>query len=146
MKLRLIEKMALASRAAKSRWSRFAAKTFAAMTVAGMSMAANAAGTGSEGTLPTVEDPQHSNLGSGIFGHMEGYVADAIVLGGVVLTGVGFLVVAVNGIKVFHEVQAGRKSWTDFAVCCMVGVVLLVLCIYLATQASQIFSGGSSST
>jgi integrating conjugative element membrane protein (TIGR03745 family) len=141
-KLRLIEKLALASRAAKSRWSRFTAKTFAAMTVAGMSMAANAA---SEGTLPTVEDPQHSNLGTGIFGHMEGYAADAIVLGGVVLTGIGFLVVAVNGIKVFHEVQAGRKSWTDFAVCCMVGVILLVLCIYLATQASNIFGSGTSS-
>ena len=87
--------------------------------------------------LPTMEPPS-SGGGSGLFGQIKGYAQDGIVLGGLIACAVGFIVVANAAISTFHEVQDGKKGWSQFGAIVVVGVILLVAVIWLLTKSASI--------
>lgn len=87
--------------------------------------------------LPTIEAPENDR-GKGLMGAIKGYAADGgIFLGLLIATG-AFLVVANAAVSTFNEVQNGKKKWSDFALIVFVGVVMIVVIIWLASEASKI--------
>lgn len=87
--------------------------------------------------LPTMEPPS-SGGGSGLFGQIKGYSQDGVVLGGLIISAIGFIVVANAAISTFAEVQDGKKGWTQFGAIVVVGVILLVAVIWLLTKSASI--------
>ncbi len=87
--------------------------------------------------LPTMEPPS-SGGGGGLFGQIKGYSQDGVVLGGLIIAAIGFIVVANAAISTFHEVQDGKKGWSQFGAIVVVGVILLVAVIWLLTKSASI--------
>jgi integrating conjugative element membrane protein (TIGR03745 family) len=87
--------------------------------------------------LPAIEPPTSGGGGDGLYDNIQGYAADAIILGGLLISAVGFLVVAGSAMGKFREATK-RGEWGDFAIVVVVGVILLVLLIWLANKASEI--------
>lgn len=87
--------------------------------------------------LPAIEAPE-SNRGKGLMGQIKGYTADGIIFGGLIVAAVAFLIVAGAALSTFKEVQTGKKQWGDFGAIVAVGVILLVVIIWLASEAAKI--------
>jgi len=87
--------------------------------------------------LPKMEDPSRGQ-GKGIFETMKNYLYDAAIFGGLLISTVSFMVVAWYAVSVFTEVQRGKKNWADFGMVVMVGILLVVACIWLLTKAADI--------
>ncbi|MDO5055666.1 MAG: TIGR03745 family integrating conjugative element membrane protein [Pasteurella oralis] len=87
--------------------------------------------------LPTMQAPSRGE-GSGIMATIKNHAYDAVILGGLLLGAVGFMKVAGALISEFGEVQAGRKKWGDLGMLALVGAILLVVIIWLITEASKI--------
>ncbi|AKG68275.1 membrane protein [Serratia fonticola] len=96
--------------------------------------------TSAEAALPTVEGPKTST-DSSFYGQISGYVNDGIVLGGLILAAVALLVVANAIIATFAEVQQGKSTWAKFGMLVVVGIVLVVAVIWLATKAATVVVG-----
>ncbi|MCE9975889.1 TIGR03745 family integrating conjugative element membrane protein, partial [Escherichia coli] len=63
---------------------------------------------------------------------------DGVVLGGLIIAAIAFIVVANAAISTFHEVQDGKKGWSQFGAIVVVGVILLVAVIWLLTKSASI--------
>lgn len=87
--------------------------------------------------LPSVEAPS-SGGGGGLYNTIKGYLKDGIVLGGLVIAAIAFIVVANAAISCFAHVRAGKATWADFGAIVVVGVILLVAVIWLASEAMDI--------
>ncbi|MDG6897874.1 hypothetical protein A6A19_07785 [Actinobacillus delphinicola] len=87
--------------------------------------------------LPAIEAPEN-NRGKGLMGQIKGYAADGIIFGGLIIAAVAFLVIAMASLSTFKEVQTGKKQWGDFGILVAVGIILLVVIIWLATEAAKI--------
>ncbi|EFH3744908.1 TPA: TIGR03745 family integrating conjugative element membrane protein [Escherichia coli] len=87
--------------------------------------------------LPTVEGPK-SSTDSSYYGQISGYINDGIVLGGLVLAAVVMLVVGNSIIATFSEVRDGKSTWGKFGMLVVVGVILIVVVIWLASKAATI--------
>ncbi|SLK04363.1 hypothetical protein PUATCC27989T_05352 [Phytobacter ursingii] len=87
--------------------------------------------------LPTVEGPK-SSTDSSFYGQISGYLNDGIVLGGLVLAAVAMLVVGNAIISTFAEVRDGKATWGKFGMLVVVGVILIVIVIWLASKAATI--------
>nr|WP_249417899.1 TIGR03745 family integrating conjugative element membrane protein [Citrobacter freundii] len=87
--------------------------------------------------LPTVEGPK-SSTDSSFYGQISGYLNDGIVLGGLVLAAVAMLVVGNAVIATFAEVRDGKATWGKFGMLVVVGVILIVIVIWLASKAATI--------
>ncbi len=87
--------------------------------------------------LPTVQPPSAGSGGTGLFGTLQGYIAMAIILGGLVLAAGAFLVVGNGAVATFNEARE-RNQWGKFGAVVVVGVILIVAIIWLATQAATI--------
>ncbi|EKT1335006.1 TIGR03745 family integrating conjugative element membrane protein [Salmonella enterica subsp. enterica] len=87
--------------------------------------------------LPTVEGPK-SSTDSSYYGQISGYINDGIVLGGLVLAAVAMLVVGNSIIATFSEVRDGKSTWGKFGMLVVVGVILIVVVIWLASKAATI--------
>ncbi|AIN19349.1 TPA: TIGR03745 family integrating conjugative element membrane protein [Yersinia enterocolitica] len=96
--------------------------------------------TSAHAGLPTVEGPKTS-ADSSFYGQISGYLNDGIVLGGLILSAVALLVVANAIIATFSEVQQGRSTWAKFGMLVVVGIVLVVAVIWLATKAATVIVG-----
>ncbi|EPA8555482.1 TIGR03745 family integrating conjugative element membrane protein [Yersinia enterocolitica] len=96
--------------------------------------------TSAQAALPTVEGPKTST-DSSFYGQISGYVNDGIVLGGLILAAVALLVVANAIIATFAEVQQGKSTWAKFGMLVVVGIVLVVAVIWLATKAATVIVG-----
>ncbi|WP_407647032.1 TIGR03745 family integrating conjugative element membrane protein [Erwinia tracheiphila] len=96
--------------------------------------------TSAQAALPTVEGPKTST-DSSFYGQISGYVNDGIVLGGLILAAVALLVVASAIIATFAEVQQGKCTWAKFGMLVVVGIVLVVTVIWLATKAATVIVG-----
>ena len=96
--------------------------------------------TSAQAALPTVEGPK-SSTDSSFYGQISGYVNDGIVLGGLILAAVALLVVANAIIATFAEVQQGKSTWAKFGMLVVVGIVLVVAVIWLATKAATVIVG-----
>lgn len=87
--------------------------------------------------LPTMQAPSRGE-GSGIMDTIKNHAYDAVILGGLLLGAFAFMKVAGSLISEFGEVQAGRKKWGDLGMLALVGAILLVVMIWLITEASKI--------
>ena len=87
--------------------------------------------------LPTVEGPK-SSTDSSYYGQISGYINDGIVLGGLVLAAVVMLVVGNSIIATFSEVRDGKSTCGKFGMLVVVGVILIVVVIWLASKAATI--------
>lgn len=96
--------------------------------------------TSAQAALPTVEGPKTST-DSSFYGQISGYLNDGIVLGGLILAAVALLVVANSIIATFAEVQQGKSTWAKFGMLVVVGIVLVVAVIWLATKAATVIVG-----
>ncbi|RAT11164.1 TIGR03745 family integrating conjugative element membrane protein [Lonsdalea populi] len=87
--------------------------------------------------LPTMEDPSRGK-GSGIMDTLKNYGYDIVILLSLGVCAVGFLVVANSCIATYSEIQNGKKQWKDLGAMAGVGAILLVVTIWLLTQASEV--------
>lgn len=90
--------------------------------------------------LPTVEGPKTST-DSSFYGQISGYVNDGVVLGGLILAAIALLVVANAITATFAEVQQGKATWAKFGMLVVVGIVLVVAVVWLATKAATVVVG-----
>lgn len=96
--------------------------------------------TSAQAALPTVEGPKTST-DSTFYGQISGYLNDGVVLGGLLLAAAALLVVANAIIATFSEVQQGKATWAKFGILVVVGIVLVVAVIWLATKAATVIVG-----
>ncbi|WP_444679079.1 TIGR03745 family integrating conjugative element membrane protein [Halomonas sp. E19] len=75
--------------------------------------------------------------GEGLLTTLQNYLFDFGALGGLILATVAFLIVAIAAIATFNEARV-RGEWSKFGVVVVVGVVLIIAIIWLATKASEI--------
>lgn len=87
--------------------------------------------------LPTVEGPK-SSTDSSFYGQISGYLNDGIVLGGLILAAVAMLAVGNAIIATFAEVRDNKATWGKFGMLCVVGVILVVVVIWLASKAATV--------
>ena len=76
--------------------------------------------------------------GSGIMETIKNHAYDALILGSLLVGAYAFMKVAGALISEFGEVQAGRKKWGDLGMLALVGAILLVVIIWLLTEAAKI--------
>ena len=87
--------------------------------------------------LPPIEQPTTGG-GGGTYNIMMGYAKmGGLALGLLVSVG-AFLAVAHAVITSFHDIRKGKGSWTEFLLYGVVGIILLLVVIFLATKASDI--------
>lgn len=87
--------------------------------------------------LSSVEPPT-SGGGGGTYNTMMGYAKmGGLALGLLVCVG-AFMAVAHAVITSFHDIRKGKGSWTEFLLYGVVGIILILVVIYLATKASDI--------
>lgn len=87
--------------------------------------------------LPDMEAPSRGK-GDGIMETLQNYGYDIVILMSLAICAVGFLVVANSCIGTYAEIQNGRKQWKDLGAMAGVGAILLVITIWLLTEAGDI--------
>ncbi|MBZ9559059.1 MULTISPECIES: TIGR03745 family integrating conjugative element membrane protein [unclassified Modicisalibacter] len=87
--------------------------------------------------LPTLESPTQGT--GGIRSQFQGYMYDGLVLGGLALCSVAFIWVGMACLASFNEARV-RGEWSKFGVTGFVGVLLLLLVIWLTTEAAPILA------
>ncbi|EDX3117064.1 TIGR03745 family integrating conjugative element membrane protein [Salmonella enterica subsp. enterica serovar Mississippi] len=90
-----------------------------------------------QAALPTVEGPK-SSTDSSFYGQISGYLNDGVVLGGLILAAVAMLAVGNAIIATFAEVRDNKATWAKFGMLCVVGVILIVVVIWLASKAATV--------
>ena len=106
-------------------------KTFFLVACASLSQSVFAA-------LPDTQDPTNAAADGDYIGLAKGYAFDIIVMVGLVIAAVGFTIVSKNMLACYSEIGAGKKTWGDLGMQASVGVVLLVIIVYLLTEAAGI--------
>lgn len=89
-----------------------------------------------QGALPTLEAPSRGE-GDGLISTLQNYAFDFGILVGLIIAVVAFLVVANASVATFNEARV-RGEWSKFSIVIVVGVVLIVCIIWLATKAGEI--------
>lgn len=87
--------------------------------------------------LPTLEEPTQGS--GGIRTTAQGYMYDGFVLAGLLLSTAAFIWVGIGCLAAFNEGRA-RGEWTKFGVTAFVGVVLILVVIWLSTEAAPILA------
>ncbi|MFD1260406.1 MULTISPECIES: TIGR03745 family integrating conjugative element membrane protein [Entomomonas] len=84
--------------------------------------------------LPQAQSPNDSGgLLDQIF---EWLKASANILG-IGICVIAFIAVAYWSVVVFGEVQKGKKTWGDLAICVIIGAIIIVIAIWLLNQAND---------
>ncbi|EHK90245.1 TIGR03745 family integrating conjugative element membrane protein [Aggregatibacter actinomycetemcomitans] len=87
--------------------------------------------------LPKLEDPSRGK-GNGMFETIKNYFYDGLVLLGLLAGAVVIFVVIGAIIGGYKDVTSGKKSWSEFALYAIAGIVLIVVVVWLATKAKDI--------
>lgn len=87
--------------------------------------------------LPALEEPTQG--GGGIRTTAQGYMYDGFILAGLLLSTAAFIWVGIGCLASFNEGRQ-RGEWTKFGVTAFIGVVLILVVIWLATEAAPILS------
>lgn len=95
------------------------------------------ANTAFAASLPTLEDPSRGT-GGGILTTLQNYGYDIIMLIALIVIASMFVGVCYHAYITYSEVQTGKKSWGQFGLVVAVGAMLLVVGIWLLTQATEI--------
>lgn len=99
-------------------------------------LAADGKGAGGAG-LPTMQAPSRGDS-TGIMQTIKNHAYDAVILAGLFIGVIGFLKVAASLLSTYGEIQDGKKKWSDLGMSALVGAILLVVLIWLITEASKI--------
>lgn len=89
--------------------------------------------------LPKLEAPSKGDDG-GIIEIIKNYAYDGLILFGLGLCAWAFMEVASAAIETFSQVKNKKSSWGNFGAMLIAGVILIVIIIWLATQAVEIFA------
>lgn len=100
-------------------------------TAAGLTTAARAQG------LPTLQPPSQG-AGTGILQTLQNYGYDIVMLVSLLVIASMFIGVCYHAYSTYSEIHTGRKTWGEFGLTVAVGALLLVLGIWLLTNATTI--------
>ncbi|ELI8126381.1 TIGR03745 family integrating conjugative element membrane protein [Yersinia enterocolitica] len=87
--------------------------------------------------LPTLEDPSRGK-GSGIMDTLRNYGYDIVMLIALLVVASMFVGVCYHAYGTYAEIHTGRKTWGQFGLTVAVGAVLLVVGIWLLTEATGV--------
>lgn len=87
--------------------------------------------------LPTLEDPSRGT-GSGIMDTLRNYGYDIVMLIALLVVASMFVGVCYHAYGTYAEIHTGRKTWGQFGLTVAVGAVLLVVGIWLLTEATGV--------
>ena len=87
--------------------------------------------------LPTMEDPSRGT-GSGIMQTLQNYGYDIVLLIALLVVASMFVGVCYHAYGTYAEIHTGRKTWGQFGLTVAIGAVLLVIGIWLLTEATGI--------
>lgn len=86
--------------------------------------------------MPKIDDPTQGKK-SGFLANMQAYIYDGFVFGGLIIVGGVFIVAAKNIIVEYNNIGEGKGSWAKLGTLVVIGIVLVVACIWLATLAAE---------
>ncbi|WP_422666893.1 TIGR03745 family integrating conjugative element membrane protein [Billgrantia endophytica] len=87
--------------------------------------------------LPTLEDPSRGT-GSGIMETLRNYGYDIVMLIALLIVASMFVGVCYHAYTRYSEIHTGRATWGQFGLSVAVGAVLLVVGIWLLTEATGV--------
>lgn len=87
--------------------------------------------------LPTLEDPSRGT-GSGIMETLRNYGYDIVMLVALLVVASMFVGVCYHAYGTYAEIHTGRKTWGQFGLTVAVGAVLLVVGVWLLTEATGV--------
>lgn len=87
--------------------------------------------------LPTMEDPSRG-AGSGIMETLQNYGYDIVMLIALLVVASMFVGVCYHAYTRYAEIHTGRATWGQFGLTVAVGAILLVVGIWLLTEATGI--------
>ena len=88
--------------------------------------------------LPPVVQPNGGGGGGGTYNTVMAYVKMAALGLGLLVCVGAFLAVAHAVITAFHDIRKGKNTCTELILYSVVGIILILVVIYLATQAADI--------
>lgn len=107
-----------------------------------VAMAALMASAQANAKLPEVQSSGSAAEGNFLQMMME-YAGKAFIVLGIVVVASAFMLVARNAMGVYAEIGDGRAKWSDLGVHVLVGGCLLVVAVFLAHEAVNVFDGMS---
>ncbi|MBJ7223563.1 MULTISPECIES: TIGR03745 family integrating conjugative element membrane protein [unclassified Brenneria] len=87
--------------------------------------------------LPTLENPSRGT-GGGIMETIRNYGYDIVLLVALLVVASMFIGVCYHAYGTYAEIHTGKKTWGQFGLTVAVGAVLLVIGIWLLTEATGI--------
>ncbi len=87
--------------------------------------------------LPTMEDPSRG-AGSGLMQTLQNYAYDIVMLVALIVISAMFIGVCYHAYTRYAEIHTGRATWGQFGMTVAVGAILLVVGIWLLTQATGV--------
>lgn len=89
--------------------------------------------------LPKLEEPTRGK-GNGYMDTIKNYIYDGIILFGLLLAAGALYVVASRAVSTYNDVTSpnSKKTWGEFVLQVLVGIVLIVIVIWLASKAADI--------
>ena len=89
--------------------------------------------------LPDVATPDGIDEDSGDYiAVFQAYALQIVVLGGLIVAVAALFIVARNMLSKYSEIADGRASWGELGMHAAAGVVLLVIVVFLMTQAAGV--------
>lgn len=89
---------------------------------------------GVQAALPTLENPTRG-AGSGIMQTLQNYGYDIVMLIALLVVASMFIGVCYHAYTRYAEIHIGRSTWGQFGLTVAVGAILLVVGIWLLTEA-----------
>jgi len=87
--------------------------------------------------LPTLEDPSRGQ-GSGIMQTIQNYGYDIVLLIALLVIASMFVGVCYHAYTRYSEIHTGRATWGQFGLTVAIGAILLVVGIWLLTEATGV--------
>ncbi|MBO9333127.1 TIGR03745 family integrating conjugative element membrane protein [Achromobacter pulmonis] len=87
--------------------------------------------------LPTLEDPSRGQ-GNGIMDTLRNYGYDIIMLVALLVVASMFVGVCYHAYSRYAEIHTGRATWGQFGLTVAIGAILLVVGIWLLTEATGV--------